>query len=375
MTSASAGRVLLCGGGHAHLEVLRQLARSPDARQVVTLVSPGAIALYSGMLPGVIAGHHAQGDATIPLPPLVRAAGATFVSERIAGLDVDRRVARLASGGTLAFDVLSLDIGSAPDLAFPGARRHATPVRPFEPALAAFDRIRARAESGATLAIVIVGGGAAGVELAFALRYRLARGPPGAACTVSLVTDLPFLLPGHAPAVRQRVMRRLALRGIAVHLQSAALEVTRSGVRTASETIAADEVVIATSAVAQPWLAESGLACDARGFVRVGNTLQSVSHPFVFAAGDCAARTGDARGRSGVHAVRDGPTLARNLRRYARGLQPLAERPLRSTLALITTGERHAIASRPPFAAEGGWVWHWKDRIDRRYVQRYRAVP
>ena len=40
-------------------------------------------------------------------------------------------------------------------------------------------------------------------------------------------------------------------------------------------------------------------------------------------------------------------------------------------LALITTGDRHAIATRGPFVAEGDWVWRWKDRIDRRFMAKY----
>jgi NADH dehydrogenase FAD-containing subunit len=136
----------------------------------------------------------------------------------------------------------------------------------------------------------------------------------------------------------------------------------------------ADRVVLATPVVATGWLEASGLACDVEGFVSVDACLRSVSHPFVFAAGDCATRVDAPRPRSGVYAVRSGPPLARNLRRVIAGATPATYQPQRVALALISLGDRRAVVSRPPWSAEGAWAWYWKDRIDRGFVARYRSA-
>jgi NADH dehydrogenase FAD-containing subunit len=121
----------------------------------------------------------------------------------------------------------------------------------------------------------------------------------------------------------------------------------------------------------QPWIAASGLACDPRGFAQTDDTLRSTSHRFVFATGDCATQIAHPRPKSGVFAVRQGPRLAANLRRTLHDDSPINYVPQRRALALISTGNRHAIASRGPFVFEGNWIWRWKDRIDRAFVAKY----
>jgi selenide,water dikinase len=129
----------------------------------------------------------------------------------------------------------------------------------------------------------------------------------------------------------------------------------------------------ATPATPHPWLAASALANDERGFVRVDDHLRSVSHAHVFATGDCATQDGHPHPRSGVYAVRQGPPLAYNLRAAATGMPLRPYRPQPLALALISTGTRHAVAVWGPIAFEGDWVWRWKDRIDRRFMRRYRV--
>jgi len=218
-----------------------------------------------------------------------------------------------------------------------------------------------------------VGGGAGGIEILLAMQARLAAEIGAAAPACVLVTDLPHLLPRHAPAVRRRVRRILDRRSIAIHFDAAAVAiepgavVARDGRR-----IEANRIFLATSATAASWLAASGLECDTAGFVEVDDHLRSSSHPFVFAAGDCASQRGQAYPKSGLYAVRQGPVLAENLRRQLRD-EPLASfRPQRRALALLATGDRRAIMSWGRFAAEGAWVWRWKDSIDRRFMSRYR---
>lgn len=366
-------RLLLIGGGHSHVEVLRRqaLARDPDV--ITTLVSPAPLTPYSGMLPGLVAGLYDVDATHIALHPLAAAAGARLIEDRVVGLDLDARLAHLAQGGAVPFETASLDIGSVPAAPMPGAQGHAVGVKPVDQFLQAWDATIADVRDGQVGSLAVVGGGAGGIEILLAMQARLAATIGTAKPRFALVTDLPHLLPRHAPAVRRRVQRILAARAIAVHFDARAVAIEPGAVIARDgRRIAADRIFLATTAVAAGWLAESGLACDAAGFVTVDEHLRSPSHPFVFAAGDCASQQGQAYPKSGLYAVRQGPVLAENLRRHRSGEALMAFRPQRTALALLATGDGRAIMSWSRFAAEGKWVWQWKDAIDRRFMARYR---
>jgi selenide,water dikinase len=188
-----------------------------------------------------------------------------------------------------------------------------------------------------------------------------------------MVSDTPTILPGHAPGVRRRLVRVLRDRGVACHLRRRVSEIHAGSARLSDgSSVPADYAIWATGAGAPMWLREAGLATDPSGFVVVDETLQSRSHPEVFAAGDVATMERHRRPKSGVYAVRQGPPLAANLRRMLAGTRLEGYLPQRIALALISTGDRHAIASWGLLSWEGDWVWRWKDRIDRRFMAQYR---
>jgi selenide,water dikinase len=333
------------------------------------------------MLPGLIAGHYSRDDAHIDLQPLARFARARAVFDEAVGLDLANRQVRFKDRPAISYDVLSLDIGSTPDLQVPGAREHSVPVKPIDRLLDRWSKLAERLSAGnSPRRIAIVGGGAGGVELILAVQHAMGthftpRGRGDSRLEYHLFTESKELLPTHNASVRRRFERVLAGRHVSVHRGSAVVEVMSGALRTADGRIhEIDEALWTTQAAAAPWLAESGLAVDDQGFVRVSTTLQSVSHPEVFAAGDIASLV-QPRPKSGVFAVREGPPLARNLRRALIGdpLEPY--RPQRRFLSLISTGDRYAVASRGPFAFEGAWVWRWKDWIDRRFMRVYRRLP
>ena len=373
--SPAAQRVLMVGGGHAHVEVLRRFAQRRDERVALTLVSPESSLCYSGMLPGLVAGHYSPRETHVELLPLALLAGAAFLRDSVVAVDLRTRTATLATGRTETFEMLSLDIGSTPDVRVPGAAELTLPAKPFDAFLRTWTVWQTEALTGGVRAIAVVGGGAGGVELLLAMQHRLASTMRADTPRFALVTDQPTLLPTHAAAVRSRLGHILVERGAVLHLASAAVAVEPGSiVVTHGRRIAVDRIVWATSAAAASWPAASGLACNGNGFVEVDDQLRSTSHPFVFAAGDCASQRGHPRPKSGVFAVRQGPFLAANLRRQAYAVALRRYRPQRHALALISTGNRHAIASRGRFVAEGDWVWRWKDRVDRAFMARY-ALP
>ncbi len=363
-------RLLLLGGGHAHVHVLREMGRERFAAAEVTLVTPFLRQMYSGMVPGVVAGHYRAEQAAIQLSPLAAAAGATVLETAAVGLDAVRRAVRLANGQVLGYDVLSIDTGSEMDRGrIPGARQHAIFVRPIEHFLADIDDML-DAASRQPLDVVVMGGGAAGVELALALQFRLGLlgGEPG---RVALVVGGERVLAGYPDAVARHAERALERARITL-FRDQCVEIRADAVVLASGArLACDVPVIATGSEAPGWLAGSGLALDGQGFIVTGPTLQSGSHPEVFAAGDVATRIDAPHPRSGVHAVRAGPPLRHNLRAFCSGAPLKRHMPQTKTLNLLSCGRRRAIASRGGWSAQGHWAWWWKDHIDRAFVARY----
>jgi selenide,water dikinase len=374
-------RLLLIGGGHAHVEVLRRFARQPEPQIELTLASPHRQTPYSGMLPGLIAGHYRFDEAHIDLVPLAAAAGACFAQTRVVALDAAARTVACADGGALGFDVCGIDIGSTPDASAPGAREHTIGVKPVDRFLARWQQEIERARAHGPERVVVVGGGAGGLEVLLAMQHaaraslvaRAGRDAKMPLPEFHLVTDGDTILPTHPASVRRRFKRVLATRGVAVHTNARAERVEQGRLHCAGGLVLDAELIVwATSAAAAPWIRASGLAVDRKGFVEVDRHLESTSHEGIFASGDIASLVGGQLPKSGVFAVRKGPVLAHNLRASLRGepLQPFATKP--SALSLITTGDRCAVMSWGRLALEGPLVWRWKDWIDRRFMAKYR---
>ena len=368
-------RLLLIGGGHSHVEVIRRFGLNPEPGVAVTLVSPDRHTAYSGMLPGYIAGHYRFEDCHIDLETLCRSAGVTRVAAAVTGIDLQRRIARCADGAEHAFDVVAIDSGSTPVIAgIPGAAQHGMPVKPVPAFLDYWTTLRAAARNAPSdLRIVIVGAGAGGVELTLAMHNRI-RGDNGRA-QFTVISDGPTLLAAHPAGVQRRFSAVLRERGITLRLNAPVQKATaESLVLGSGEVLRADHVIWVTGAAAPAWPRECGLLTDAAGFIVVNAHLQSPSHDCVFATGDIAAMPSTPRPKSGVYAVRQGPPLTENLRRALRGGTLLEYHPQRRALALISTGDRYAVASYGRLAFGGAWVWRWKDYIDTAFMQRYRVA-
>jgi selenide, water dikinase len=246
-------------------------------------------------------------------------------------------------------------------------------VRPMEKLVAGWQELRERVAAGGVKAVTLVGGGAAGVELAFAMDHGLRAMVGDDAPHVRVIADTASVLPEWPLGARWRARRCLERRGIGVHVQGRVAAVGPGSVRLEGGLEYASDAVFWTAGADAPeWLRDSGLATDPRGFVLTNDLLQSASHPQVFAAGDCAVEQGHPVPRAGVFAVRAGPVLAHNVVAALDGKPLLAHVPRRRYLALLSTGRRHAIGMWGPLAFQGAWAWRWKDRIDRRWVARYR---
>jgi selenide,water dikinase len=379
--------VVLIGGGHSHAIALKLWGMNPLSGIRITLISDVIHTPYSGMLPGYVAGFYSFDETHINLPSLARFAGAEFYCDRAIGLDLSNNKVICYNHPGIAFDLLSIDIGSTPSTkSVIGAAEYAIPAKPVPGFLAAWSQIleRVSQQPEKPLIIAIVGGGAGGVELALNMQGQLHTilqevQQPLENISLHLFHRGSQLLPHHNAWVGQRLQRILLERDIILHLEENVKEILSdlaekdfykiicdSGLE-----IAANKIIWVTQASAPSWIKASGLATDSRGFILVKDTLQSTSHPHIFAAGDIATMENYSPPKAGVFAVRQGKPLLENLQRLILGKPLKPYIPQKHYLSLIGTGDKNAIASWSVFGWQSPLLWYWKDYIDRQFMRRF----
>lgn len=363
-------QLVLLGAGHSHIEVLRTMARDPIAGVQVTLVTPSPHQLHYGMVTGYLAGHYTMEDASIAIAPLARKAGVRWLQRSVKGLDANQRTVLLSDGSVLPYDWLSINTGCVQNRArveasLPGAREHGLFVRPMETFTALWPKVVELGQKR-PLRVAIVGGGAAGIEIAMAVRHRL----PNSA--VTLITG-PSGLGTHCPALLQNALQTALQRRSVTILRDTALSLDGQAVHLGcGAALTCDIPILALGAQPPSWLMQCGLSLDERGFIAVSEKLQSLSHPEVFAVGDVSTVTANPVPRSGVQAVATAKTLGGNLRASLQA-HPLSPwRSGRSHWYVLTCGERYAIGAWRKLRIEGRWVWWLKRWFDRRQVASYK---
>ena len=360
--------IALIGGGHSHVAVLADWARHglPTSRAV--LLTPRPTLRYSGMVPGWISGEHKRDEGLIDLEGLAKAAGADVILDRCVAIDPEARSVLTQANGVLSFTRASIDVGGVGRAArLFGDHSRLVEVRPMD---ALVDRIAAEiaAPRDEPLRLAIIGGGAAGFELAFALRNAagVAQAP-----RVALVIGSAGPMPGHHANAARKALEEARRQGIAVIEGEADHSAGKLMIR--GEVHEPQDLIIAAMGSGAPdWPRMGGLEVDMDGFIAVDAHQRAIGYPHIFAAGDCARRVDVRVAHSGVHAVHTGPVLAANLRAVLTDRSPSRSyRPRRASLYLISTGKGEALASYGPFAAHGRWVARLKAWIDKRWIASY----
>ena len=362
--------LLLVGGGHSHVQVLKAFGMASLAGVRLTVLAREVNSPYSGMLPGYVAGRGEWEDLHIDLGRLCRFAGARLIDDEAVALDLEGNRVHCRRRPPLRFDLLSINCGAVPE----AQAEAGVPVKPIGRFLPAWEAVRKNVRAGERVAFV--GGGAGGVELALAARRALRD-----EVQVQLVAA--EFLPGHGAVAKRLLRRKLAQAGIGLTLGAVAVADVQDGDGAGTgllhlengDRLPFDHLFWVTGVIAPDWIRNSALATDAKGFIRVDAGLRSVSHPQVCAAGDVIRFADRALPKSGVYAVRAGPVLADNLRRALLGRRPRTFKPQRLFLSLVGTGDGSAVASWGPLAVQGRWAWRWKNRIDRRFMAKYQQLP
>ena len=385
--------LVLIGGGHSHAIVLRMFGMKPIPGVRLTLITESSDTPYSGMLPGHIAGFYSHDECHIDLRRLANFAQAQLYIDRVVGLDLENNKVLCANRPAVAFDVLSIDIGSTPAIiSVPGAAEYTIAAKPVSKLLQHWEEI-CRDErwrvSQEPMKIAIVGGGAGGVELALSMQARLHRilsrassevGNETKALEIHLFQREAELMPHYHKSVRGLVKQVLLHKGVELHVGESVCQVKPHTVICESGlTVECNSIFWVTQASAAQWLKSAGLASDEQGFILVEDTLQSLSHPHVFAAGDIATMVNHPRPKAGVFAVRQGKPLFENLQRVLLGKPLKPYKPQKQYLSLIGTGDGRAIyATGNAYATKGmitlpphKLLWYYKDWIDRRFMEGF----
>ena len=353
--------LVLIGGGHSHVQVIKRISMKLIPGVRVTLISEDYDSAYSGMLPGCVASIYTKDQISIQLSALCSSANVRFICAEVTELDPNSKQISLRGRAPVRYDTLSINAGGSPSL----NRSIGINVKPINLFLPRWQTAVAEIanEKGKRSTLCIVGAGAGGVELAFAMRASL---PP----ETKIKLFGPKLLPGHGDLVERRVMRVLIEKKI---------DVIEGYFETDFDYQDDNEHVFWVTGTESPqWIRDSGLCTDDRGFIKVNNYLQSLSHSDVFAAGDVAHLTDQERDKAGVYAVRAGPYLFRNLSKAAQGIPPQFWSRYQAQerhLILLGCGDGTAIAIRNGLALRGRIFWRLKDWIDKAFIRKFNELP
>jgi NADH dehydrogenase FAD-containing subunit len=363
--------VILVGAGHVHLYVAAHAKALVERGARVVLIDPGEF-WYSGLATGMLGGMYEPAEDQVNPRALIEAHGGQFLQDRVESVDTTTRRLRLTSGGDLAYDYLSLNVGSRvnADL-LPGAAKDETvwPVKPISNLWKLRQHLVAR--SAETLRVVVIGGGPTGSEvganlIALATRRHLD-------LRVTLVTRGERLI-AQAPAGAARALnRKLSARGLVIRTRTRI--VRREGKKLIAEDgsrIDADLVVLATGLETNPLVHATGLPTHSQLGLRINAMLHSIADERVFAGGDCAALEGFELPRLGVFGVRQAVTTHANLLASLGGKPLIQYKPQKRYLAILNLGDGTALSTWGPLWWNGRSSMQLKDFIDRRFLDRYR---
>jgi len=375
-------RLVLIGGGHAHVQVLKGLNKKNRPKDMeITLIDSQRSASYSGMVPGCVAKLYSIEQTRFHLEPLCRWADIEFINDEVIDIDMDNNYISISGKHQkVTFDVVSFDIGcrSRGLDEVPGALQYSIPTRPISRLVERIEEAEKDLENEAH--VVVVGGGAAGIELAMCIRGRW--GPKlGDALRVKLLNSDSELLSPESAACRTALKNVLDDRNIQVIHQCTVREVTSSKIffHDGGST-EYTHCLWATGASPHP-LAEKmksrGIAVSEQGWICVNSHLQCQSHSNIFAAGDCCTITGLPNGKksppkAGVYAVRSGPVLAQNLVANLFSTDMIHFQPQDDFLKLLACGDGYALGFRFGIPIEGKWVFKLKDHIDQMFMDLFK---
>ncbi|MBF2719508.1 FAD-dependent oxidoreductase [Psychrobacter sp. NG254] len=385
MKRMSKKTLLLAGAGHAHIGLLRRLSADRSKNNAsnalidtdIHLISEQPHTLYSGMLPGWMAGHYQLDEISIDTKSLCLRAGVRFIQQSIINITAASNTVETSGNERFDYDVLSLNTGADTDLrglsqayddmsndTRDDMSNDVIAIRPLSTFTLQWQQILADARQSEQYRLAVVGAGAAATELVMAAQVALQKINNNHQVTLVCGENL---LSGFVPSFRQRVIKQLHRHSITI-IEARATAYRDGKLSTSNDSFPVDAVIAATGVRGAAWTVSTDLETVDNGFVAVNSQQQSVSHPNVFAVGDVATRVDQYVAHSGVHAVHGGAIEAGNILAYLQSKMLTEYQPKTHTLYLLSCGDKYAIGSWGSVSLQGRWVWYLKRQIDKRFV-------
>jgi NADH dehydrogenase FAD-containing subunit len=368
-------KLLLAGGGHAHMMTLANLRRFREKGYQVTVVQPSPYHYYSGMGPGMLGNTYSPEEIRFDTRQVVEKQGGVFILGKVARIDPEGRRVFLDSGESYPYDVLSLNIGSSVprEIITNPASKNIFTVKPIERLLEARQLIlKLGAEKPLTVAVI--GGGPSGVEIAgnvWGLAHREALQP----VTIHIFART-TIMTGFPDEVRHRAIDSLRTRGIDIVEHSAVKAIHPNRVELESlQTYDVDVIFVAIGVNPSPVIRQSGLQTGPEGGLLVNRYLQSVDHPEIFGGGDCIYFQEQPLDKVGVYAVRENPVLLHNLMAALDGTELKPFNPGGDYLLIFNLGDNTGIFRKKCLLFGGRLAFLIKDYIDRKFMKKFQRTP
>jgi NADH dehydrogenase FAD-containing subunit len=363
-------KLVLAGGGHAHMMTLAHLHQFVDRGHEVIVIQPSEHHYYSGMGPGMLGGTYTSNEIRFATRRQVEKKGGTFVLGKVAKIDAGTQRVLLESGKAVAYDVLSCNLGSfVPRDMITGDSNDIYTVKPIESLQDARERVLDLA-SRKKITIGIVGGGPSAVEIAGNLRRLTARSGLHAA-HIKIITGT-TIIPRHPSGVRKRTLNALDKQSIEIvkHCQVV-------GIRTGCVTEASgkchelDIVFVAVGVKPSQVFQASGIPTGPDGGLLVNRYLQSTAHGNIFGGGDCIYFQEAPLDKVGVYAVRENPVLFHNLMAAMNGGELQSFTAQTTYLLIFNLGNGTGIFYKKPILFGGRVAFRIKDYIDRKFMRKF----
>jgi NADH dehydrogenase FAD-containing subunit len=366
-------RLVLIGGGHAHMVTLANLAAIIDRGHAVTVIGPSEYHYYSGMGPGMLGGSYRPEEIRFATRHVVEKQGGSFLSDKAVAIDPEKKAVMLASGNTVPYDVLSCNAGSeVPRHLIDGTPADCFAVKPIEKLVEAKNRLidQFRRHSPE---VVIVGGGPSAAEVAGNV-WQLASTSGGQMPRVTICAGKVFM-PRFPASIRRRISRTLGKRGVIIREGAVVNAVSPTSVCLDSgETLPADFIFLALGVKPSSIFAASGIATGPDGGLRVNRFLQSTQYPEIFGGGDCIHFQDNPLDKVGVYAVRQNPVLFHNITAQLTGGDLVPFDPGGDYLLIFNLGGGVGVLKKRWLEFGGRPAFIVKDYIDRRFMKKFQAI-
>ena len=360
-------QLVLIGGGHSNVQVLRKLCMHEYKGLNVILISESYGAIYSGMTPGYIEKLYSLDDTTIDLQRLCFNAGATFIKDEVVEMDENNQTIYLKNNPLISFDILSINSGSISNKQTIHLENDSKviSVKPINNLVSKIKLIDEIIEQSSQKKVSIIGGGVASFELSFALHKRY-----NGNISLDIISEH-LLEEKNLNKSSINKIKKIA-QNIGINLISKnATAINNSEIKINHEDIVhSDLILLSTGASLPEWLAQSKLEIN-ENFVAVNQCLQSLNFKNIFVSGDAASIQNFKRPKSGVMAVRQGEILKDNLILFSQNKSLKKIQPQKNWLYLIGTKKNSAILNYFNFSLEGKWCWLLKKLIDLNFMKKF----